>query len=118
MLKEIFGYILIVGGILDAWKYIWHVQAIRKAGSAKSHSRKFINAGIAQDFIKIIYGLLIHDWFITLSCFLALVAMEIYFYTIYLYYPYKGRGLKNWKRPNIITYTINSLLPNKYRKRL
>lgn len=118
MLVHIFGYILIIGGILDSWKYIWHVGSIIKVGSSKSHSRKFINAGIFQDLVKIIYGILIQDWFITLSCFMALVTMIVYFYIIYKYYPYRYRGLKNWKRPNLIKYTWNSLLPNKYRKKL
>lgn len=118
MVKEIFGYVLILGGILDAWKYIWHVQAIRRTKTSKSHSRKFINAGIFQDLVKITYGVLIKDWFITLSCLLALIAMMIYFYTIYIFYPYRSRGLKNFKRPNIFYYILNSLLPNNKRKRL
>ena len=117
-LQTIFGWLLIVAGLLDAWKYIWHVQAIVKTKSAKSHSRKFANAAITQDIVKLFYGLIIHDMYIFLSTLFALVTMSIYFYTIYLFYPYRGRGLNGFKRPSLYIYIINSLLPNKIRRRL
>ena len=118
MIKQIVGYILIAAGILDAWKYLWHIAAIKKAGTAKSHSRKFANAAITQDAVKLWYGVIIADMFIVISSIAALVTMLAYFYTIYLYYPYRYRSLINWKRPSLLKYFINSIQPNSKRKRL
>jgi hypothetical protein len=118
ILKEILGTILIITSLFDAWKYVWNAQAIRRIRTAKGHSRKFINAAIFNDLIKLAYGIVIIDWFIILSSILALVTMGYNFYTIYIFYPYKMRGCFNFKRPNIILYTINSWLPNRIRRRL
>lgn len=117
-IKEIFGYFLIIGGTIDAIKYLWHVSSIRKAKTSKAHSRKFANAAIFQDLIKMMYGFVIADIFIVISSISALITMFVYFYTIYSYYPYRRRNVKGFKRPNVWVYFINSLLPNKYRRHL
>jgi hypothetical protein len=118
MLKEIFGYLLILSSLLDAWKYLWQVSAIKKAGVAKGHSRKFLDAALLNHSVKVIYGIVISDIFIIISAILALVTTSYNFYILYLMYPYKNRGLKNFKRPNIFVYLWNSLLPNNIRKHL
>lgn len=117
-LRDVFGLLLVLAGLLDAWKYIWHVQAIHKVRTASGHSRKFANAAITQDLVKLIYGIVIRDLYIILSTILALITMSYYFFTIYKFYPYRRRNKANFKRPNIILYTINSLLPNSVRKHL
>lgn len=117
-LKDFFGGLLIITSLFDAWKYIWQIKSIKKVGTAKGHSRKFINAAIFNDIIKLCYGLIILDIFIVTSSILALVTMGYNFYIIYKYYPYRYRNLLNWKRPNIINYFINSILPNSIRKKL
>jgi hypothetical protein len=117
-LKEIFGGALIFTSLFDAWKYIWQAKAIKKVGTAKGHSRKFLNAAIFNDIIKLCYGLIILDIFIIISSMLALVTMGYNFYIVYKFYPYKMRGCSNFKRPSILLYIINSLIPNSIRKRL
>lgn len=118
MLKEIFGILLITASLFDAWKYVWSAQAIYKAKSSKGHSRKFIMAALFNDVIKLIYGLIIFDVFIIISSLFALGTMFYFFYIQYLYYPYLKRGLINFHRPGLWKYFINSLIPNKKRKRL
>jgi hypothetical protein len=117
-IKNIVGVALILAGLLDAWKYVWHIQAIKKVHSSKGHSRKFANAAIAQDLVKLVYGTVIQDIFIVSSTVLALITMSMYFYTIYKYYPYRNRNKHNFKKPSLLEYTINSLLPNKIRRKL
>lgn len=117
-IKDIIGIILIASSLLDAWKYIWQARAIIRIKLAKGHSRKFVNAALFNDVIKMVYGIVIRDIFITISSLLALGTISFNFYVIYLYYPYRQRGLWNFKRPNILIYFINSLIPNRYRKKL
>mgnify|MGYP001488246341 CR=1 FL=1 len=117
-IKDMLGGLLIVTSIFDAWKYLWQAKAIKKVGTAKGHSRKFINAAIFNDVIKLNYGIIILDTFIILSSLLALMTMGYNFYIIYRYYPFKMRGCPNFRRPNIFLYLINSILPNSIRKRL
>ena len=81
-LKNIVGAFLIGAGILDAWKYIWHIHAIKRARTANGHSRKFANAAITQDIVKLVYGFVIQDIYIILSTLAALITMSMYFYTI------------------------------------
>lgn len=118
MLKSIFGTILIVSSLFDAWKYIWQAQAILKAGIAKGHSRKFLNAAIMNDFLKLLYAIVIMDIFIFISSLFALITTLYNFYILYLMYPYRYRNLLNFKRPSLWKYFINSLIPNHKRKRL
>jgi len=118
MIKDIIGFLLIITSVFDALKYIWNAKAIIRVGTAKGHSRKFINAAILNDLTKLTYGIIILDLFIILSSILALITMSYLFYTIYIHYPYKYRNLLYFKRPRIWVYIINSILPNSLRKKL
>jgi len=118
ILKESLGIVLIFTGILDGWKYIWQAQGVIKARTAKGHSRKFLNAAIGNDLIKMLYAVCIKDVFIFSTSVLALISMCYNYFIVYKYYPYRMRGCSNFKRPNIILFLINSALPNKIRKRL
>lgn len=118
MLKDIFGGLLIISSILDAIKYTLQANKIRHIKNAKSQSRKFINFAIVNDIIKLIYGWLIFDWFIIISSLLAIGCMLDLWYTTYWFYPYRMRGCSNFKRPNLLLYLVNSILPNSIRKRL
>jgi len=118
ILKDILGGLLIVTSIFDAIKYSLQAAKIRKTKTAKSQSRKFINFAILNDIVKLAYGFAIMDWFIIVSSLLAIGCMIDLWYTTYIFYPYKCRGLTGFKKPNIILYLINSLLPNSIRKRL
>jgi len=104
---------------LDGWKYRIEARALRRAGLARGRSRKFINYAWLADAYTIAY-ILKHkiDWYL-IACFVvALIFMTEYWYTLYLNYPYRMRGCPNFKRPGIWTYFINSILPNKLRRRL
>jgi uncharacterized protein with PQ loop repeat len=118
LLKELLGGLLIVTSIFDAIKYSIQARRIQKEKTAKSMSRKFINFALTNDFVKLGYGIVINDLFIILSSILALVCMIDLWWQIYWFYPYKMRGCINFKRPNIILYLINSVLPNRIRRRL
>jgi hypothetical protein len=118
ILKDSLGIILVIAGLLDAWKYTWQAKGIKKVGTAKGHSRKFLNAAILNDTIKLLYSLIINDIFIFSASILALGTMFYNYYIVYKYYPYRMRGCSNFKRPNILLYILNSLQPNRIRKRL
>jgi len=118
ILKDIIGGILIVTSLFDAWKYIWQAQGIKKVGTARGHSRKFLNAAIFNDIIKLSYAIIIFDIFIMLSSILALGTMSYNYYIVYKFYPYRMRGCSHFSRPNFLIYLINSWLPNSIRRRL
>ena len=116
--KDALGGLLIVTSIFDALKYSLQARRIQKFKSAKSMSRKFINFALSNDFVKLAYGSVIGDLFIVASSILALICMIDLWWQIYYFYPYRMRGCQNFIRPNIFIYTLNSLLPNRLRKRL
>lgn len=118
IILTITGILLTITGIWDGYKYHWAAQAIRKTQTAKGQSRKFINAAIVNDLVRIIHCLLIFDWWLVASSLFAIIFMLEHWWCVYKFYPYKFRNLLNWKRPPLWIYIINSLIPNKYRKRL
>ena len=117
-LKTIFGVLLILTGILDAGKYSLQAWKIQKVGTAKAQSRKFVLMAIGNDLIKTIYSVCILDIYIFLSSVLALVCMLHLWIIVYQLYPYRHRGLYNFRRPNILIFTLNAMIPNRIRKRL
>jgi len=118
-LHNILGVFLTITGIFDAIKYHWQTLSIRKIGLAKGHSRKFINAAILNDLTRLAYFILVKpDLYLLISSIVAIIYMLELYGTIYWLYPYRMRGCQNFKRPNIFIYTINSIIPNKIRKRL
>ena len=118
ILKDFLGGLLILTSIFDAFKYSLQARKIAKEKTAKSMSRKFINFALTNDFVKLGYGIVIGDLFIISSSILALICMIDLWWQIYWYYPYRMRGCYNFKRPNILLYIVNSILPNKLRKKL
>ena len=116
--KNVIGVLLIITGIFDAWKYTWQAKKIQSVGTAKGHSRKFINMAITNDLIRITYSILIKDLYLVAINTIAMSCMINLWIIIYLYYPYRRRGLINFKRPNLILYFWNSITPNSIRKRL
>ena len=118
MLKEVFGIALIITGLFDSWKYVWQSQKIIRTRCAKGQSRKFINVAIFNDMVRIAYALIIVDYYILATSLFVFFCMIHLLIVTYIYYPYRGRGLHNFKRPNFILYMINSILPNTIRKRL
>lgn len=117
-LKAIFGILLILTSIFDALKYSLQAWKIQKVQTAKAQSRKFVLMAIGNDLVKTMYGILIFDVYIFVSSVLALFCMFHLWIIVYRYYPYKQRGLYNFKKPNIVKFTINAMVPNHMRERL
>ena len=112
-------WIVFSTSILDCWKYKIISNKISRLKSSREHSRTFLNISIIYRFFLLIYSFFIlDDWVIYGSCCFALYTLIEAFVAMYNHYPYKGRGLKNFKKPSLLKYTINSLLPNHIRKRL
>lgn len=117
-LKNSLGVAFLITSVFDAVKYHWNAGKIRAVGTSKGHSRKFINVAILNDIVRLAYGCSIHDWYIIASSVLAMIFMGELFVMIYLYYPYRNRYRKNFKRPGLFRYFWNSVLPNDWDKRL
>lgn len=109
---------MIFSGFCNGIRYYWSAQKIKEVKTAKSHSRKSMNTGIIDDFIKLLYGLVRLDLYLVSSAITTLFFMIYKWIIIYVHYPYRKRGLINFKRPSILKYFINSLIPNKIRRRL
>lgn len=117
---DIFKFIVLLTGIIDAEKYENQRSKIIKAKTAKSQSRMFLNKAFVIDVIKLAYVIVLypHDWVLLTISFLPLITIARVYWITYLYYPYKFRGLHNFKRPNFWIYFCNSWISNKKRKRL
>ncbi len=122
MIKDIAGVILIIFGYLDAIKYHFQSQKIKQAKTAIGNSRKFINLAIINDFYRFFYFIFIdNNYYVLITAILALIFMLELYWNIYIFYPYKQYPKSKTtvlKRPNIILYIYNSLLPNKIRRHL
>jgi hypothetical protein len=118
-LSGFFGILLIITGIFDSLKYTWAAKKIRNVGSSKGHSRNFINVAITNDLVRLLYFIFVdRDVYLILVSIIALYCMFDMFFAIYINYPYRMRGCSNFKRPNILLYFINSILPNRIRRKL
>ena len=116
---NILTYSLFGMGIWDAYKYKIMSNKMLKYKSSKQHSRTFLNGSIFYRILLWLYAwLVLKDWVIIWTSVIAIFTLVEAWHTLYVYYPYKGRGLNNFKRPSIWKYAINSLLPNRIRKRL
>jgi hypothetical protein len=116
-LKDIIGWLFILTSFFDSIKYHWNAAKIRQLKSSKGHSRKFINAALLNDIVRLVYAIVINDAYLFFSSILAMACMVELFILIYWYYPYRNRNKKNFKRPGLLKYFWNSLVPNKFVKR-
>jgi len=113
------GLFLCIWGYLDGIKYHFETKKIKEHKSSKGHSRKFINMAIGNDLYRLFYFFFIdRNYYVLITSIIALYFMIEMFYTIYNYYPYRKRGLVNFKKPNICAYVWNSVQPNYWRKHL
>jgi len=118
MLKMLAGVCLIVLGLADGYKYILQAEKLRRTKSARGQSRMFINLAWGVDLGKIICGIIVLEKWLIITTLIGFICVMYLFFITYRYYPYRRRGLSNFKRPNIALYTINSWLPNSLRRRL
>lgn len=118
LLTKTVGLALILSGIWDGYKYHYLAVAIRKIGTAKGQSRKFVNAALTKDIVIFLYMILKFDLYILIMTLVGFIFTVEVLITIYRYYPYRYRNLVNFKRPSFWKYFINSWESNKTRKRL
>jgi hypothetical protein len=117
-IQLIFSILVLIAGIADALKYKWERDKIIQNKSSENVSRKFAIAAILADLVILAYTFYIKDMPLIIIRFLALYTMTDLYFAVYNYYPYRGRALKNFKRPSILKFTVNAMIPNKFRKRL
>lgn len=121
-LLGILGTLTIIFRVIDGIKY--HVQAnkIRRLGSAKGQSRVFIILAALSDCILILWIVFrVKDSILFITSVLALVFVLELFWVTYLYYDYRRYPKELTvviKRPNMLLYLWNTLLPNSKRKHL
>lgn len=118
LLFNLLGGLLVIFGILDGLKYHWLAVSVRKVKTAKGQSRKFVNAALGKDIIMFTYLFFKPDWYLLLMTLIGFIFTIELMITVYYLYPYRYRNLLNFHRPNFAIYFINSLLPNRIRKRL
>lgn len=119
ILTEILRWSLLIMSIFDSYKYKIISNKIARLKSSREHSRTFLNVSIIYRMLLLLYSFLIlKDWVINVSCLIALYTLVEAFYMIYIHYPYRMRGCKNFKKPSLWKYTCNSLYPNHLRERL
>ena len=118
-MQEFFKYIVLILGILDSWKYHFLARKIARYKSSRDISRKFTNIGILYRIVLFFYAyFLLEDWVIAIGCIIAIFTLSETIYYGYLYYPYKEKRKKSFKRPSFLAYLWNSLLPNNLSKHL
>ena len=116
---DIFGWLLIYIRFVDGWTYKILADKIKKVGLANGHSRKAANLHILINLWMVLYFIFhTHDIYMAIAMAINTGFVVYYWNIIRIFYPYKFRGLTNFKKPSLIKYTINSLMPNKFRKKL
>lgn len=116
---QIFGLFVLFFGLLDAYKYKLITNKVKKYKSSRGQSRLATNYAVIHKILLAIWSIFyLKDWVVATSALLALYTSVELWYEIYLNYPYKYRGLNNFKRPNTLTYFINSWYPNRKKYRL
>jgi len=118
LFQKIIQLAVIIAGVADAYKYMRLRQKIMRTKSSRDVSRMFALIAIICDIIFVAYTLIIRDPFLVFVRGIALYTTIDLYYFIYLFYPFKTRGLPNFKRPSLWTFFVNTLQPNGIRKRL
>lgn len=117
---DLLGIIIIVCGILDGIKYYWESSKIKMTKSSRDVSRKFLVCGIATHICIIICYCLKRSLYIPMLIvwIIGLIFLLQTYWICYLYYPYKKKRNKSFKRPSILYFTWNALIPNCWRRHL
>lgn len=116
--KNIVQFLVLVAGVADAYKYSRLRQKITRTKSSRDVSRMFSLIAIICDIIFVTYTLMIRDPFLIFVRGIALFTTLDLYYHIYLYYPFKTRKLKGFRRPSLWAFILNTLEPNNIRKRM
>ena len=116
---EILKYTVLLTGMLDSYKYKLQAQKVCRLKSSGQISRLSLLYAIIHRMPLLLYVWLAlgDNILIIISC-IALYTMIEAFYYVYAFYPYRSRGLKNFKKPSIFLFIKDTITPNKYGKRL
>ena len=119
-LLSIFKFIVLVAGLMDAYKYVRQTNKIKRTKSSKNISRLFILLAIFSDILLISYCIYIRDAILIIIRSASLFTMCQVYWNIYKYYPFKHRKRRKGKlvKPNFFIFLQNSLTPNSMAKRL
>lgn len=116
---QIFAVLVFITGLLDSHKYRDLTRKIKRYNTSRGISRTFINKAFLYKIVVLVWAIFyLKDWAISLSSLYALYTIVELFWNTYLNYPYKCKNLKGFKRPNLVKYIWNSILPNKIAGRL
>lgn len=117
-LLDILKFLVLIAGIADAYKYRRQTEKILRKQSSKNISRVSVLLGIFNNIVLIVYCTVYNLWILTTIRLIALFTTCRLYWNMYKYYPYKTRGLDNFKRPPFFIFLKNSLTPNNRAKRL
>lgn len=116
---QLFGFIVLIAGVLDSYKYRLLVKKIKNLKSSNGVSRQFINIAIFHKIVLSIWAVFyLKDYVVALSSLLALYTSLELWYFCWKFFPFLGRGKFGYKKPKVLKYIWNSLLPNKIAGRL
>ena len=114
----ILSILVTVAGILDGYKYKYQTYKIRQYKTARSQSRMFVNIAIFNAMSRTAFCIFVGQYLLALISIFATYFIIELFWTTYVYYPFRKRSQFGFKKPNIIVYFFNSLVPNQLRRRL
>lgn len=116
--KDILAVIIVYLGIIDGWKYLRQKQKIVRLNSSKDISRLFSISAFVCNFGFLVYVVLINDpILIFVRAFSLYTTLDLY-YHCYLYYPFKDRFKRRFKRPSLRKFIINTFQSNDSKERL
>lgn len=117
-LKTLLGVLVLIAGIFDAYKYRRQTQKLRRNKSSRNISRMFVFIAIICDVVIVLYTVVIKDPILITIRALSLYTMCELYYNVWKFYPYKNKKKRKFKRPNLIIFVWNTLLPNNIRRHL
>jgi len=116
---ECLKYVVLITGILDSYKYKLQAQKIARLKTSGQISRASLVYSFLHKVPLLLYvWLAFNDTILTITCSIAIYTMLEAFYYTYMYYPYRNRGLKNFKKPTLFKFTKDIFFPNKHGKKL
>ena len=116
---EVLKYAVLYTGILDSYKYKLMTQKVSRLKASGQISRKFLVWSIINRVVLLLYvWLKLNDWVLILTSIIALYTMLEAFYYVYEFYPYRNRGLKNFRKPSMWVFIKDIFSKHTYGKRL
>ena len=110
---------VLVLGFMDAYKYKLMTQKVARLKASGQIPRKFLVWSILNRIVLLLYVWLeLHDWILFTTSAIALYTMLEAFYYVYEFYPYRGRGRKNFRKPSMWVFIKDIFSKHTYGKRL